>query len=104
MTEAGDAAQPQVEMNVAIVGQTDVGKSMVLKALSRRRPLVYDRSNTTGRGTTKSVISYDGGVLGNRKLVLWDTPGIGDADVTLQELIVLLEKLLRAPASIECQF
>ena len=116
MAEIRDAAQELTDMHVAIVGQSDVGKSMVLRCIANHcnapldpeaphggRPVVHDRSDTQGRGTTKTVVCYDGGVLGDRKLWLWDMPGIGDRDVTVQELLMNLEQTLRAPGSIDCR-
>ena len=103
---AATAPAPR-EFRVAVIGQTGVGKSALIRACQRNqpddveRPAVHNIYNSDGRGTTKSIIKYQGDVVGNKRLVLFDTMGIGDSDTPITKLTSELEARLYEPASLE---
>ena len=103
---AATAPAPR-EFRVAVIGQTGVGKSALIRALMRNqpddveRPPVLDITTADGGGTTKSIYKYKGDDVGNKRLVLYDTMGIGDSNTPVHKLTSELETLMYAPASLE---
>ena len=100
-------AAPSV-FNVLFLGATGHGKSSLVDALldseteEEDRPKILvmdvDDAKRNGAGTTKVIEGYRGKVISeNRKLRLWDSPGVGDEDVTAAKLVAMLEGELHAP-------
>ena len=99
-----DNPQP---FNVLMLGATGSGKSSIVKYLmteeqrEKHCPRVLDKDNikkNKGGGTTESIRAYYGKTLGNKKLKIYDTRGLGDAKSSVGELLAELEDILREPA------
>lgn len=95
-----DNPQP---FNVLMLGATGSGKSSIVKYLmteeqrEKHCPRVLDKDNikkNKGGGTTESIRAYYGKTLGNKKLKIYDTRGLGDAKSSVGELLAELEDIL----------
>jgi len=77
-----------------VIGEVGDGKSTLINNL--RDPLASEEAlaGKKARGVTKELVEYKGKPICGYDTVFIDTPGIGDADVPIQKLLVMLEKKL----------
>ena len=109
MAGTGNAAREPIEVNVAVIGKTGVGKSSILYSLTKAaiseeedRPEIADWTKDAERGTTKSIWEYDGPTIGDRKFTYWDMPGIGDRDTgALPQLLAQINHLLKVKVKMD---
>jgi len=80
-----------------VVGEVGDGKSTLINALRdpvRSEPAEAGRA---ARGVTKQILTYVGQPINGHPVLLLDTPGVGDKDITPTKLITMLEKQLLPP-------
>ena len=66
------------------------GKSSLINALRADDEREAEAGRRTG-GVTKSITEYRGKTINGQPLLLLDTPGVGDEDVTPTKLVALIE-------------
>eukprot|EP00961_Rhodomonas_salina_P058134 781529-Rhodomonas_salina.2 len=76
-----------------VVGETGDGKSSLIRALCVEGSQVPE-VGTAARGVTKDCRLFRC-CLGGRQVLLIDTPGVGDGDITVGRILVMYEEVLR---------
>lgn len=80
-----------------VIGECGDGKSSLVAKLIDKN---FEKGDQLleiakkARGVTKHINVYGGPAKGNKRILLWDTPGIGDKDITAMELLSRIEVLL----------
>jgi len=76
-------------LSLILFGASGAGKSTVASAFAGV-PGIFKSSKTAMTGETKKVKFVDANALGrshNRKLRICDTPGVGDMELALREIV-----------------
>jgi len=84
-------------LNILVIGECGDGKSQLVKFFADRAG-VRDGPipGLAANGQTKDLKKYDVGVIRGRHVTLIDTPGVGDKDIKLGQLIVMIETFLES--------
>jgi len=89
--------QPQRSFRILVVGECGDGKSTLINnllGLQGERAAAAGRSE---RGLTKMITAYGSDkYIGDKQLVVLDSPGVGDQDVSAMTLLSLIEENLAA--------
>ena len=83
-------------INIMVVGECGDGKSTLINGLRDPHKSEQALTGKNARGVTKSIVLYPCLDLGGRPFNLWDTPGVGDHDVTPLALLSMIEEILTA--------
>ena len=88
--------EPEVRdtpISILVVGECGDGKSTLVNAL-RIPTEVEAPTGTSSRGVTKAIKAYNAAPIHGRAVVLYDSPGVGDLDISASELLSLIENQL----------
>ena len=85
--------RPSGPLNLLVIGECGDGKSTLINAL-RKESSPEQATGKSPAGVTKTIERIEGLPIAGRKVNLFDTPGIGDMDVSATDLCLMLEHVL----------
>ena len=95
-----------------VVGSTGDGKSSMLDAMldpeeyseetGRERPEILDNGADNAEGTTNEVTAYRGLLAGAKRLMLYDSPGVGTEQCPLSEIMAKIKAEIEHGTKIQC--
>mmetsp|Transcript_54672 Transcript_54672/g.127881 ORF Transcript_54672/g.127881 Transcript_54672/m.127881 type:complete len:606 (-) Transcript_54672:101-1918(-) len=94
---AGDPGE--VPLNIVVIGECGDGKSTLINALRDTTASAEQAAGKDPRGVTKEVKCVTGMAIQGRRVNYFDTPGIGDMDVSAVDLCIMLEHIFQPDVS-----
>jgi len=99
--EENKEAEP---FRILVVGECGDGKSMFIKAWLKTYGGKWTKqlhSGVAAKGVSKEVVPYPF-TFGGRPAIIFDTPGIGDGNIKIPELVALIETALKSGPNKSC--
>ena len=106
--EEAEAIDEAVEVAVLVVGESGDGKSTLVRAMvdpihyanrGDELPEVLDLASANANGTTCAIGKYRGmalkGTVPPKRLVIYDTPGIGTEQCPIEEIVAKIKALFK---------
>jgi GTP-binding protein EngB required for normal cell division len=81
-------------LNFLVIGECGDGKSTLINSLRDTQRSEVPKQGKNARGVTKSITPYCGKPIGDQQTVYFDSPGIGDKDITAMKLIAAITEFL----------
>jgi len=81
-------------LNIMVLGECGDGKSQLIKHYTDKAGIEGPVPGMDAKGKTKDIKKYNVGNIRGRAVTLIDTPGVGDMDVKVGQLVAMIEAFL----------